>query len=265
MSIGLYQRLQEVLEQGREAVLVTAVAVHGLAAEIVGGKALVSSEGILDSVGLSDQLLKAVPVLACQGLNENKPQVIRHFPGGEEENLVWVEFFVEPVMPQPRLVVFGGGHISQPVIRLAKMTGFHVTVVDDRPSFANESRFPDADQIICLPFDQALQQVDVGPSTYVVIVTRGHRYDQMCLRGVIEKPAAYIGMIGSKRRVKGVMEQMLADGVAREAVERVFSPIGLKIGAETPEEIAVSIMAEIIAVRRGGKVLSPVQRSEQNG
>ncbi|MGI9951769.1 XdhC/CoxI family protein [Moorellaceae bacterium AZ2] len=164
-----------------------------------------------------------------------------------------VELFLEPVLPEPHVLVLGGGHVGQKVAALAKEVGYRVTVVDDRPAFANRQLFPRADAIVCQDFEGALRQIPIDPATYIVIVTRGHRHDYECLRQVIHSPAAYIGMIGSRRKVKGVKDRLLAEGIAEEALARIYAPIGLDIGAETPAEIAVSILAEIIRVYRQGR------------
>jgi xanthine dehydrogenase accessory factor len=161
-----------------------------------------------------------------------------------------VGLLIEPAVPSPEVLILGCGHIAVPLAAIAKMMGFRVTVVDDRPSFANKNRFPDADKVICNDFKQALNTINIGPKTFVVIITRGHRHDQECLRQIIRKPAAYIGMIGSRRRIGMVFEQMLGDGFQKSEIERVYAPIGLNIGAQTPEEIALSIMAQIVKVYR---------------
>jgi xanthine dehydrogenase accessory factor len=132
------------------------------------------------------------------------------------------------------------------------MCGFSVEVVDDRPEYANAERFPEADRITQGRFDEVLHGYPIDRNTYVVCVTRGHKHDEISLRAVAGSPAAYVGMIGSKRRVNAVLRHLIEDGVDPDAVARVHTPIGLDIGAETPEEIAVSIMAEIIMSRRGG-------------
>lgn len=171
------------------------------------------------------------------------------------------EVYVEVVRP-PTLLVVGGGHVGGFVAKLGKMVGFQVAVLDDRPEFANRERFPGADQIICEDFIPALQRFPIDETTYVVVVTRGHKQDEVSVRTVVDSPAAYIGMIGSKRRAGAVMKLLLDSGVSREALARVHSPIGLDIHAETPEEIAVSIIAEIIMTRLGGtgRPLAEVER-----
>lgn len=152
----------------------------------------------------------------------------------------------------PTLLIVGGGHIGKALAELGKLCGFAVAVVDDRPDYANRERFPEADQVLCGDFVEVLRSFPIDSHTYVVCVTRGHRHDEISLRQVVASPAAYVGMIGSRRRVGTVLQHLIADGVDPEAVARVHTPIGLDIGAETPEEIAVAIMAEIIQVRRGG-------------
>jgi len=150
------------------------------------------------------------------------------------------------------LLIVGGGHVGQSVAAVGALAGFSVTVLDDRPAFANNERFPMAHRVICGDFVEELRRFPIDTSTYIVLVSRGHKQDEISLREVVTSQAAYIGMIGSRRRVGTVLTHLSRDGYTREALERVHTPIGLDIGAETPEEIAVSIAAEIIAVRRGG-------------
>jgi xanthine dehydrogenase accessory factor len=152
----------------------------------------------------------------------------------------------------PTLLIVGGGHIGKALAQIGKLCGFVVAVVDDRPEYASRERFPEADQVLCGDFQEVLRGFPIDPSTYIVCVTRGHRHDEVSLRQVVGSPAAYVGMIGSRRRVGTVLQHLVEDGADPQAVARVHTPIGLDIGAETPEEIAVSIMAEIIQVRRGG-------------
>lgn len=157
--------------------------------------------------------------------------------------------FRERISRAPKLVICGAGHVSMPIIRMGKMLGFTVTVLEDRPKFADNARAAGADTVVCETFGQGLAQVRGDSDTWFVIVTRGHRYDMECLQAVLQKSYAYVGMMGSRRRVAIVKEQLAQKGVDRDVLERVHTPIGLKIGAETPEEIAVSIMAEIIQVK----------------
>ncbi|HHY26707.1 MAG TPA: XdhC family protein [Desulfitobacterium dehalogenans] len=160
------------------------------------------------------------------------------------------QLLLEPPVSETKLVILGAGHIGLPLAGMGKMLGYEVTVVDDRPSFANTLRFRTADRVICNDFEKALADLVIDPQTYVVIVTRGHRHDKVCLKNVIHKPAGYIGMIGSRRRVKAMLAELQEEGIPAEKLEKLYSPIGLKIGAETPEEIAVCILGEIIKVQK---------------
>lgn len=157
--------------------------------------------------------------------------------------------FCETLGSEKKLVICGGGHVSIPIIKIGKMLDYHVTVIEDRLMYANNARRAEADEVICDDFQKALEKITGDGDTYFVIVTRGHRYDQACLKEIIQKDNAYIGMIGSKVRVKRVKETLIEDGIEPERLGNIYSPIGLKIGAETPEEIAVSIMAELIQVK----------------
>ena len=152
----------------------------------------------------------------------------------------------------PKMIICGAGHVSMSIIRMGKMLGFMVTVIEDRPKFADHARAAGADQVLCEPFADGLSKIRGDSDSWFIIVTRGHRYDTECLEAILRKPYAYVGMMGSRRRVAIVKDQLEAKGVCREALDGVHTPIGLKIGAETPEEIAVSVMAEIIQVKNAG-------------
>ena len=164
-----------------------------------------------------------------------------------------IRVFAELFGGTARLVICGAGHVSMPIIQLGKSLGFHITVLEDRPSFADHARRAGADTVICDTFENGLLQVEGSSSAYFVIVTRGHRYDTLCLKSIIEKKNAYIGMMGSHRRVAMVKAQLEEGGISGEMLDAVHAPIGLAIGAETPEEIAVSIMAEIIQCKNQKK------------
>lgn len=161
-----------------------------------------------------------------------------------------VEIYVEPVLPPPRAILFGAGHISRSLAKIASLVGFSVTVVDDRESFASREHFPDADGICAEPYESAFEKLAIDGNCYVVIVTRGHRDDMRVLRLAVATPARYIAMVGSRRKVLETVEELRKQGVPAEAFERLHAPMGLDIGAVTPEEIAVAVVAEMIAVRR---------------
>ena len=157
----------------------------------------------------------------------------------------------EPVLPQERLIVLGGGHIAMPVCEFGAKCGFTVCVVDDRPDFANRSRFPDAAEVICDSFENGIRRLGVTPFDYVVVITRGHRHDADCLRVLLPGTMpAYLGMIGSRRRTKGLLEMLEEEGFDPARLKKICTPIGLNIGAITPSEIAISILSEVIAYKR---------------
>jgi xanthine dehydrogenase accessory factor len=160
-----------------------------------------------------------------------------------------LEVFVEPILPQPVVYLFGGGHVSMAVAKAAFAAGFGIAVVDDRESFANKERFPMA-QDIYTSYEDAFEKTHPNAATYLVIVTRGHKEDMRVLAWAVRTDARYIGMIGSKRKVLSVYNALEEEGYKPEEFERVFAPMGLEIGALSPEEIAISIVAELIAVRR---------------
>ena len=161
--------------------------------------------------------------------------------------------FCEILGHEKKFVICGGGHVSIPIIKMGRMIGCKITVLEDRPKFADNARRAGADEVICEPFDQGLEKIEGDEDTFFIIVTRGHRYDQMCLESIVKKQHAYIGMIGSRRRVILVKQALLDKGADPDVIERVYTPIGLDIGAETPEEIAVAILAEIIEVKNKKK------------
>jgi xanthine/CO dehydrogenase XdhC/CoxF family maturation factor len=154
---------------------------------------------------------------------------------------------VETIRPKTALIVFGAGHVGQAVALIGALAGYQVTVVDDRVEFLNRARFPSNNiKLLAAAFESAATQMDIAANCAVVIVTRGHQFDEVCLRNVIGSPAGYIGMIGSRRRVIAVFQRLERDGISRESLDRVHAPIGLSIGARSPQEIGVAIFAEII-------------------
>lgn len=163
-----------------------------------------------------------------------------------------LECFVERLAPPPRLVIAGAGHIARPLCRMGALCGLAVVVVDDRPDYAEPKFFPEAADIICCPFEDFFRR-SFGTDDYIVLVTRGHRHDEDCLRCLVGAQLGYLGMIGSKRRIRAVFDDLTSEGVSADWLGQVYAPIGLDIGARTPEEIAVCILAEIIQVRRRGE------------
>lgn len=159
---------------------------------------------------------------------------------------------MDPCLETPELIIFGGGHIAQPLANIGHLLDYRVTVVDDRPDFTSPERFEGVYKSICCSFDEIEDHVKLGPASSIVIATRGHVNDMDCLRKVVRYPVAYLGMIGSRRKVKAIREQLMEDGIEMKRIEQVHMPIGLDLGAQTPAEIAVCIAAEMIKDRRGG-------------
>jgi xanthine dehydrogenase accessory factor len=189
---------------------------------------------------------------ARRALAERRSQILTYSrPNGT------MAVFVEVQRRPSSLLIVGAGHVALPLAQLGKLTGFDVTVLDDRPSFANNQRFPMADKVLAQPFRETLNSWPIDNDTFIVLVTRGHSHDVDCLLEVLDSPVRYIGMIGSKRRVKAVFDLLQNEqGIDPAKFDRVYSPIGLDIGAETPAEIAVAVIAEIINVYRGGRAVS---------
>ena len=192
------------------------------------------------AANFSDDIYKEIQL----SMNTGK---IRVFNMKEKKSLI-----IEPFIPKPRLIVFGGGHIAIPLSEFASKVNFSVTIIDDRPFFANNIRFPKAEKVICESFENSFSLINLRESDFVVIITRGHRYDGVVLREVLKHDFSYVGMIGSKRRVKGMMEELLVEGFSKDKLNLVNSPIGLDIKAITPDEIAFSIIAELISYKNKG-------------
>lgn len=208
--------------------------------------------GSLGSAALEQAVVAEAPEVLRRGVP--KTWTFAAQAGSVAQDAPEVRVFLEPVAPEPLLVVFGAGHVGLATAQMGALAGMRVVVVDDRSEFANADRFPLAEQIVVAPFEHVFDGLPVDESAYVVIVTRGHRHDEAVLRQALRTPARYIGMIGSRRKVALFFQRLREQGFSEADLRRVHAPIGLEIGADTPEEIAVSILAEIIAVRRGVQV-----------
>ena len=218
---------------------------------------LIKQDGsIIGSVGGSI-LEEEVRKVAKTVIQEETPRIF-HFDCSEKEEKGMIcggdaQVYIEPIIPMPTLYIFGGGHIALPLARLGKMLSFRVVVLDDREEYANPERFSEADKTIAGDFTKTLSQLSVDNFSYLVIVTRGHSFDQTVLAWAAPTSAHYIGMIGSAKKIKTIFDNLRSQGISDSELKRVHAPIGLSINAETPEEIAISIMAEIISVHRSGK------------
>ena len=243
---------------GPPVVLATVVQAPPDAEIALGAKLLLRRDGgTLGSLG-GGALEAAVIADAGDAFRRHSVESVFYAPDGarrsrrQAEGVLAYQVMLELHEPPATLVIVGGGHIGKALATIGDLCGFSVVVIDDRPDYANQERFPEAGRVVCGDFAEVLRELPIDSNTYVVTVTRGHKHDEESLRQVVGTPAAYVGMIGSKRRVGAVLQHLVGEGLDPEAVRRVHTPIGLDIGAETPEEIAVAIMAEVLQVRRGG-------------
>ncbi len=245
------EALQRVIEQRRFADVATVIAAPAGSPVGLGAKLVVERDGSTwGSLG-DPELDRAVVADAAAALAVRKSRVVTYGVPGRSGGAE-IEVFHEILEPQPELLIIGAGHIAVPLARFGAMVGFEVAVVDDREKYANVERFPDAKRVIAADFGETLSGWPISPATYVVIITRAHTYDEEALRIILDRESAYIGMIGSRRRVQVVLRTLASEGYDRDRLGRVRAPIGLDIGAETPDEIALAIIAEVVAVRRGG-------------
>ena len=239
------------LDAHRAAALTTVVAVKGRPPVQLAAKMVLTSDGqrtgSLGDTGLDERVLEDLR----QVMQTRKVQTKTYELAPGQSADVFFELF----MPPPQLVVVGAGHIALPLAAMGKMLDYEVVVIDDRVTFANKTRFPTTDHIIVGDYEESINNLDLTPSTFVVLVTRGHRHDVLSLRKVIQKPLAYIGMIGSRRRVFAVLKLLKDEGVSLDDLAKVHAPIGIDIGAQTPAEIAICILAEIVNVWNGGSAV----------
>jgi xanthine dehydrogenase accessory factor len=248
--LNIYQEAARIRQKGGSAILATLISVDGDFPKGEGSKILIKTSGekvgsLLGGLELEKRILSEGGVL----LKEMKPKVL--VLSAENRKM---EILLEPVFSEPTAYVFGGGHVSEQLAPLAKRVHFKVVVIDDREMFANRERFPEVDEVIVSEFEKCFDQLNMDDSSYIVIVTRGHLYDGFVLEQAVKTNARYIGMIGSKKKIKTLYQNLMKKGISKEALKRVHAPIGLDINSETPEEIAVSIIAELIKVR--GEYLS---------
>ena len=254
--MDVYEEVVRLRRLGQKCALATIVQVNGSIPSYESAKLLVREDGsMLGTVG--GGCVEAEVWNAAREVMETERPRQMNFSLGQDaaydNGLICggqLSIFVEPVVPQPRAFIFGGGHISKSISKVATIAGFASVIVDNREAFANRERFPEADEVFAEEYEDVFPKLAVRDTSYVIIVTRGHRDDMRVLRWAVETNAKYIAMIGSKRKVIGVVKELEKEGVPRSAFERIFAPMGFEIGAITPEEIAVSIVAEMIAVRR---------------
>ena len=241
--------MDKLLEQ---KVIITIIDQKNLDPDLIGSKVTYldnESQGI-DIPWLKTELDKAVENSLLSESFVTKNLVNENDPGQQ------VTVILESCLPPEELVILGGGHIARALVKIAKMIGFRIVVFDNRPGFASTERFPEADRVIIESYEKAEEVLDLGRRSYVVVVTQDHRNDWVCLRQMLKYPLAYLGVIGSRRKTALTREKMLDEGFELSRINNIYMPIGLDIGAETPEEIAISIAAELIKVRYGGSAAS---------
>jgi xanthine dehydrogenase accessory factor len=243
--LEIYREVVKIRQKGGAANLATLISVNDVYFKEEGSKVLIKPCGekvgsLMNEKALEDKIRLETKT----PLRESKPRISTLTFQNQK-----LEILLEPVFSEPTVYIFGGGHISQQLAPLAKRVHFRVVVIDDREMFANKKRFPDADEILVSEFERCFEHLSIGESSYIVIVTRGHLYDGFVLEQAVKTKASYVGMIGSKKKIRILFENLLEKGVSKETLDRVYAPIGIDIDSETPEEIAVSIVAQLIKVR----------------
>jgi xanthine dehydrogenase accessory factor len=263
MTMGIYEEIVKLRHDGHRGALATIVNVRGSIPSFKTAKMLVRDDGSISGTIGGGCVEAEVWQAAREVIASEKPRTLSFDLNQDPKYDVGLvcggtlEIFVEPILPPSVLYIFGAGHVAYSLYQVAQNAGFDVVVTDDRESYANRERFPEARQVISEGFDEALAGLTPNESSYIVIVTRGHHDDMRVLRWAVQTPARYIGMIGSKRKAITIFRELTKEGLQPELFDRVYSPIGLDIGAIAPEEIAVAIAAELIAVRRGAERALP--------
>jgi xanthine dehydrogenase accessory factor len=254
--MDIYEQIVQLRREGRRGAVATIVNVRGSIPSFRTAKMLVRDDGSIAGTIGGGCVEAEVWQAAREVMESEKPRTLTFDLNQDpkyDAGLVCggtLEVFVEPILPPALLYLFGAGHVAAAVCQTAASSGFDVIVTDDRSSYATKERFPAAQEVHALDFDAAMQKLDPNESSYIVIVTRGHRDDMHILRWAVRTRARYVGMIGSKRKVIEIFKVLQKEGLPAHLFDRVHAPIGLDIGAITPEEIGVAIAAELIAIRR---------------
>jgi xanthine dehydrogenase accessory factor len=275
--MDIYEQIVQLRREGRRGAVATITNVRGSIPSFQTAKMLVRDDGSIAGTIGGGCVEAEVWQAAREVMEEEKPRSLTFNLNNNpkyDTGLVCggtLEIFIEPVLPPALLYVFGAGHVAYNLYQVATLAGFEVIVIDDRESYANRERFPEAREVIADDFEAVIERLHVPESSYIVIVTRGHRDDMRVLRWAINANARYLGMIGSKRKTISIYKELEKEGILAEKFANIHAPVGLEIGAVTPEEIAVAIVAEMIAERRhaspniGSKMYAyPAAREEQD-
>jgi xanthine dehydrogenase accessory factor len=261
--MDIYEQIVQLRREGRRGAVATIVNVRGSIPSFKTAKMLVRDDGSIAGTIGGGCVEADVWQAAREVMESEKPRTLTFDLNQDpkyDTGLVCggtLEVFIEPVLPPALLYVFGAGHVAINLCQVAANAGFDVIVADDRSSYASKERFPAAKEVHALDFEEATQKFDPNESSSIVIVTRGHRDDMRVLRWAVQTRARYVGMIGSKRKVIEIFKTLQQEGIPAHLFDRVYAPVGLDIGAVTPEEIAVAITAELIAVRRHASAALP--------
>jgi xanthine dehydrogenase accessory factor len=254
--MDIYEELVRLRRLGQKCALATIVQVNGSIPSFESAKMLVREDGSIAGTIGGGCVEAEVWNAAREVMETEKPQSLNFNLGQDaayDNGLICggqLSVFIEPVIPNPRAFIFGAGHVSKSISKVANIAGFGTVVIDNREQFASRERFPEAEEIFAEEYEEVFPKLNINSSSYLIIVTRGHRDDMRVLRWAVGTEPRYIAMIGSKRKTIAVVKELEKEGIARQAFDRVFAPMGLDIGAITPEEIAVSVVAEMVAVRR---------------
>ena len=254
--MDIYEQIVQLRREGRRGAVATITNVRGSIPSFQTAKMLVRDDGSISGTIGGGCVEAEVWQAAREVMEQEKPRILTFNLNNDpkyDTGLVCggtLEIFIEPVLPPALLYIFGAGHVAYNLYKVATIAGFEVTVIDDRESYANRERFPDAREVIADDFDAVTARLSVPEGAYIVIVTRGHRDDMRILRWAVDARARYLGMIGSKRKTIAIYKELERQGIPVEKFAEVHAPVGLEIGAVTPEEIAVAIVAEMIAERR---------------
>lgn len=257
--MDVYEELVRLRRLGQKCALATIVEVRGSIPSYQSAKLLVREDGSMTGTIGGGCVEAEVWNAAREVLATEKPRQLSFNLGQDaayDNGLICggqLQIYVEPVLPVPRAFIFGGGHISKSLSKVASLAGFDTVVIDDRDTFANRERFPEAAEVHAAEYEEVFPRLGITENSYLIVVTRGHRDDMRVLRLALGAQTRYVAMIGSKRKVIGVIKELEKEGIPRQAFERIHAPMGLEIGAVTPEEIAISVVAEMIAVRRNAE------------
>jgi xanthine dehydrogenase accessory factor len=264
--MDVLEELVRLRRTGQKSALATIVSVKGSIPSYESAKLLIRDDGSMVGTIGGGCVEAEVWAAAREVIESEKPRRMSFNLAGDalfDNGLICggqLEVFIEPMLPVQSLYIFGAGHVSLSLSKVASLAGFRTVVVDNREQFANRERFPEADQIHTAEYEEIMPKLEINESSYLAIVTRGHKDDMRVLRWAVTTPARYIGMIGSKRKAIEVFKELEKEGVSPARLEQVHTPIGLEIGAVTPEEIAVSVVAELIAARRGAELVQASNR-----